>query len=82
MRRLPPAYSLYGVAAAVYPLLFPARSVPLLSYPRFALTVFPLFVALALLTRDRPRLRAAIVAAMIVALAALTVRFALFEWVA
>jgi hypothetical protein len=82
LRRLPPAYSLYGVAAVAYPVLFPARFVPLLSFPRFALTAFPVFVALALFTRERPRAHAAIVVAMIVALAALTVRFALFEWVA
>ncbi len=82
LRRLPPAYSLYGIAAAAYPLFFPAKYVPLLSFPRFALTVFPVFVALALFTRDRPRAHAAIVVAMIVALAALTARFALFEWVA
>ena len=28
---------------------------PLMSYPRFTLTVFPLYVGLALSTRDRPR---------------------------
>jgi hypothetical protein len=82
LRRLPPAYSLYGVAVVAYPVLFPAEYVPLLSFPRFALTAFPVFVALALFTRERPRAHAAIVVAMIVALAALTVRFALFEWVA
>ena len=82
LRRLPPAYSLYGVTAVAYPLLFPARYVPLLSFPRFALAAFPVFVALALFTRDRPREHAAIVVAMLLALAALTVRFALFVWVA
>jgi hypothetical protein len=82
LRRLPPAYSLYGIAAVAYPVLFPARYVPLLSFPRFALTAFPVFVALALFTRERPRAHAAIVVAMVVALAALTARFALFEWVA
>ena len=61
---------------------FPAKYVPLLSFPRFALAAFPVFVALALFTRDRPRAHAAIVVAMLVALAALTARFALFEWVA
>lgn len=82
LRRLPPAYSLYGVAAAVYPLLFPARYVPLLSYPRFTVVVFPVFVALAVFTRDKPRAHAAIVLAMVLALLALTARFALFDWVA
>jgi len=82
LRRLPPAYSLYGVAVVVYPLFFPAIYVPLLSFSRFALAAFPVFVALALFTRDRPRAHAAIVVVMIVALAALTARFALFDWVA
>jgi hypothetical protein len=82
LRRLPPAYSLYGVAVVVYPLFFPAKYVPLLSFPRFALAAFPVFVALALFTRDRPRAHAATVVAMLLALAALTVRFALFDWVA
>jgi hypothetical protein len=82
LRRLPPAYSLYGVAVVVYPLFFPAKYVPLLSFPRFALAAFPVFVALALFTRDRPRVHAAIVVAMLLALVALTARFALFDWVA
>ena len=68
--------------SSAFPLFFPAKYVPLLSFPRFALAAFPVFVALALFTRDRPRAHAAIVAAMLVALAALTARFALFEWVA
>jgi hypothetical protein len=82
LRRLPPAYTLYAVAAAAYPLFFPARYVPLLSFPRFALTVFPVFVAMALFTRDRPRVHAAIVIVMVAALVVLTARFAVFEWVA
>ena len=80
--RLPPAYSLYGVASVAYPLFFPAKYVPLLSFPRFALAAFPIFVALALFTRDRPRAHRVIVVVMMLALAALTARFALFEWVA
>ena len=49
-RRLPAAYSLYALAALAYPLFFPSRYVPLMSYPRFTLTVFPLYIALALFT--------------------------------
>ncbi len=82
LRRLPPAYTLYGVASVAYPLFFPATYVPLLSFPRFALAAFPIFVALALFTRDRPRAHRVVVVAMVLALAALTARFALFEWVA
>ncbi len=49
-RRLPGAYSWYALAALAYPLFFPSKYVPLMSYPRFTLTVFPLYVALALYT--------------------------------
>ena len=38
--------------ALSYPLFFPSKFVPLMSYPRFTLTVFPLYVALALYARD------------------------------
>ena len=61
-RRLPGAYSWYALAALAYPLFFPSKYVPLMSYPRFTLTVFPLYVALALYTRDRPRAHKVVVA--------------------
>ena len=66
-RRLPRAYSWYALAALAYPLFFPSKYVPLMSYPRFTLTVFPLYVALALYTRDRPRLHKVVVAVGVVA---------------
>ncbi len=81
-KRLPPAYSLYGAAAAMYPLFFPARYVPLLSYPRFVLVAFPIFVAMAVYTRDKPRGHTAIVVAMVLCLTILTAMFAVFAWVA
>ena len=80
-RRLPAAYSLYALAALAYPLFFPATSVPLLSYPRFTLTVFPLYIALAVATRNRPRTHIAVVATGVVLLIALTAKFAVFSWV-
>jgi hypothetical protein len=81
-RRLPPAYSLFALATLAYPLFFPSKYVPLMSYPRFTLTVFPLYVALALLTRDRPRLHAVVVVTGLALLAVFTARFAVFSWVA
>jgi len=81
-RRLPAAYSWYAIAALAYPLFFPSALVPLLSYPRFTLTVFPLFVSLALFTRGYPRRHWIVVAVMIAALVAFTMRFATFGWVA
>jgi len=81
-RRLPPAYSWYALATLVYPLFFPAIGVPLFSYPRFTLTVFPLYIALAVYTRDRPKTHIAVVATGVVLLIALTAKFAVFSWVA
>jgi hypothetical protein len=80
-RRLPRAWSWYALAGLVYPLCFPSKYVPLMSYPRFTLTVFPLFVCLALLTRDRPRWHRPVVVASLVLLVVLTARFAVFAWV-
>lgn len=80
--RLPPAYSLYALASVIFPLFFPAQSMPLMSFPRFALTVFPLYIALALFTRSRPRLHVAVVASGVTLLILFTVKFALFSWVA
>ena len=76
------AYSWYALASLAYPLFFPSKYVPLMSYPRFTLTVFPLYVALALYTRDRPRTHKAVVALGIVALIVFTGKFAIFSWVA
>ena len=81
-RRLPAAYSWYALAALAYPLFFPSTYVPLMSYPRFTLTVFPLYVALAVFTRDRPRTHKVVVVVGLVLLAALTAKFATFSWVA
>jgi hypothetical protein len=81
-RRLPRAYSWYALAALAYPLFFPSQYVPLMSYPRFTLTVFPLYVALALYTRDKPRAHRVVVGVGLVLLVALTAKFATFSWVA
>ena len=81
-RRLPGAYSWYALAALAYPLFFPSKYVPLMSYPRFTLAVFPLYVALALYTRDRPRTHKVVVALGVALLIAFTAKFAVFSWVA
>ena len=81
-RRLPRAYSWYALAALAYPLFFPSQYVPLMSYPRFTLTAFPLYVALALYTRDKPRAHKVVVVVGLVLLVALTAKFAAFSWVA
>ena len=81
-RRLPAAYTLYALAALAYPLFFPSKYVPLMSYPRFTLTVFPLYIALALFTLDKPRVHKVVVVVGLVALTVLTAKFAVFSWVA
>lgn len=80
-RRLPAAYSWFALVSLAYPLFFPSRYVPLMSYPRFTLTVFPLYVALALFTRDRPRAHRVVVAVGVLLLIAFTAKFAVFSWV-
>jgi len=81
-KRLPLAYSVYAALAIGFPLLLRGVYQPLLSMPRFELLAFPLFVALAMFTDTRPRAHRAVVAVSLVLLAALTVKFAVFAWVA
>jgi hypothetical protein len=56
-RRLGVAYALYSAATLAIVLSVPAEGFPLVSLPRFLLADFPLFLALAALTLDRPRAR-------------------------
>ena len=52
-RRLPLAYGAYVLAALALPLSFPVGPQPLMSLPRFLAVLFPLFMWLALWTRER-----------------------------
>ena len=52
-RRLPLAYSAYLAAGMILPLWSPSAVHPLMSMHRFALTLFPAFIVLALLGRRR-----------------------------
>ncbi len=81
-RRLPLSDWSYFLVAAAYPLFFPAAPMPLLSYPRFMLTIFPAFTMLALLLRDRPRARRVTLVLFVIGLVLLTGKFAAFSWVA
>lgn len=56
-RRLPAAYTAYGLAAAAFPLFFPTPMIAMFSYHRFVLMAFPLFMATALATRQHTVLR-------------------------
>ena len=81
-RRLPLAYTVWGLLAVGVPLLAPNPYQPLYSMPRFVLPAFPIFIALALLTERRPRAHAMVCVVESLLLAALTVKFAVFGWVA
>jgi hypothetical protein len=77
-RKLPAAYTLYGLAALLFPLLYPTSARPLDSLPRFLAVVFPLFIALAVAVVDRPVWRWAVVALFGSLLVLATVLFASF----
>ena len=77
-RKLPAAYTVYGLAALLFPLLYPTSARPLDSLPRFLAVVFPLFIALAVAVVDRPVWRWAVVALFGSLLVLATVLFASF----
>jgi hypothetical protein len=60
-RRVSRAAAAYSAATILLLLSAPADVVPLVSFPRFLLGDFPLFIALAVVTSSRPRLRTAVV---------------------
>ena len=80
LRALPLYQSAYVIPGLVIPLYQPSSVHALMSMPRFGLTLFPLFVVLALLLRSRAvAVPAAIVSTVL--LVALTAQFALWYWV-
>jgi hypothetical protein len=79
-RRLPLAYSLYMTLGLLLPLTFPSARWPLLSFPRFSLVLFPMFIALATLGRN-PRVHAAIVGISSVFLGIALAQWVLWQWV-
>jgi hypothetical protein len=81
-RRLTAPYNAYATLALIFVLLNPVAGQPLASIPRYALVIFPLYIAVAACTERRPLLRASIVFLCLVGLAWLTTRFVLFAWVA
>ena len=81
-RRLGAAFGLYSAATLAIVLSAPAAGFPLVSLPRLLLGDFPLFLALAAVTVDRPRARQATLLGF-AALAALAASaFARGIWVA
>ena len=81
-RRLPAPYTIMALVSLLVPLSYPTHSTPLLSMPRFALVVFPLFVALAVLLARHLVLRWLVLAVMVAGLVLFTAMFANGMWVA
>jgi len=80
-RRFGAPYGLFAALSLAIPLCVPSHRWPLLSMPRFGLTIFPLFLALAVVGR-RPRVHTAIVAVSSLLLGVAIVQWALWQWVA
>ena len=81
-RRLPAAYTAWATLLVAYPLLFPARTQPLMSYHRFVLVAFPLFVTVALVTRRHTIARWTLLGLSAALLVWSAASFALFWFVA
>lgn len=81
LRKLPLEYSLYAAIVFVLPMFSPSTIHPLMSFPRFTLVLFPLFVGLAVLTRNRWAF-AAVLIPSVALLAVLTIQFSTWYWVA
>jgi hypothetical protein len=81
-KRLGAAFGAYSAGTLAIVLTAPAEGFPLVSLPRFLLVDFPLFLALASLTLERPRWRDAILVAFAALGAAATVAFARGVWIA
>jgi hypothetical protein len=79
-RRFGAVYGLFTACSLAIPLSSPnTTGWPLLSFPRFGLTIFPLFLALAVIGKP-PRIHSAIVGVSAVMLGAAVVQWALWQW--
>jgi Mannosyltransferase (PIG-V) len=79
-RRFGAPYGLFAALSLAIPLSVPSERWPLLSLPRFGLTIFPLFLALAALG-GRPRLHTTIVSVSSILLGVAIVQWSLWQWV-
>ena len=80
-KRVDRAAALYSAATIVLFLSAPAAVVPLVSEARFLLADFPLFITLAVLAADHPRLRTTVVASFAAVGLLAAVGFAHGTWV-
>ena len=77
-RKLPAAYTLYALAALLFPLLYSTAARPLYTLPRFIVVVFPLFIGAAVVLAPHRVWRWVVVGFLGVLLVASTVLFASF----
>jgi hypothetical protein len=78
--KLPLYQSAYLIPGLLIPLLSPSTVHPLMSMPRFGLTLFPIFVVLALVVRPRAvAIPAAVISTALLVL--FTIQFATWYWV-
>lgn len=80
LRKLPLYYTAFVIPPLIVPLLTPSSVNPLMSMPRFILPLFPLFVVIALLVKDR-RLGVPLAVISSLLLIVLTIQFAQWYWV-
>lgn len=80
--KLGSAFGLYSAGVLVIALSAPADFVPLVSFPRFLLSDFPLFLALAGFLEGRPRLRASTLLLFALTSAVAAAAFSRKIWVA
>ena len=81
LRWLRGSYALYLWAGIIFPLFSATPHNPLLSYPRFLIVLFPAFMALALVGRNRYAHQIILWSSLLL-LALFTIRFANWYWVA
>ena len=77
-RKLPAAYTLYALAALLFPLLYSTTGRPLYTLPRFIIVIFPLFIGAAAVLAPHRVWRWVVVGLLGVLLVASTVLFASF----
>lgn len=82
VRRLPPAWSVWALLSITLPLSSPVGPQPLMSLPRYAAVVFPLFAWLALVLRGRRGLTIATLSVFAAGLVVATGYYATWHWVA
>jgi hypothetical protein len=77
-RKLPAAYTLYALAALLFPLVYSTAARPLYTLPRFIVVIFPLFIGAAAVLAPHRVWRWVVVGFLGVLLVASTVLFASF----